>query len=232
MHSVKLLILFTIWTISIAAVSFLVLPFKGEVLGLSIALVYLILIYVLLDKWVLLFLMGREAKRGDANLDALNNLSYSFGLRNLKLYYSRKRLGNIVTLDWRGQPILIVEDFYSQQKIEKRVLEDAIEQFSKKQVKRSSWLAYVMAMYNMPLVLLEKLFKRSNIFSLLFSVWTSPFFLLIDNYGHKNGVKLEPPYELRIGGDFDLFTTLSVKILGVYKTEERDLVSVIFSKEV
>lgn len=230
-HSVKFLILFTIWLLTIASFSFLLLPYKGEVVGLSIALVYLIMVFYLFDKWILLFFMAKESQRGDENSKLLSNLAYVHNIKGAKIFYSRKEIGNIVALDWKGQKILILEDRYKDNKLGHHIIEEALGYFKTGKVRANTRLAFIFAIYNAPLILLEKYLGGFKLFGLLVAVYLSPFQIITDNHVLKNQLREEPSLRKDGRPEMDVFTEVILKILGIYKVKNNDLISMVLNKE-
>lgn len=231
MQSVKFLILFTLWTVTIAAFSFLILPFRGEVVGLSIAFVYLLTTCLLLDKWVLLFFLATPLKRSDKFLDIFESISYTHNVRDINFYYSRLALKNIIAIEWFGRKIIIIgQDCRRSANLEEYIIH-SLASFRNGNVRKNRSLAFIFTLYNLPIVVLEKLFGRLRITHLFISMWITPFNLLCE-VNEKSKIEMDPiiqnaPAELELTS----FSLMLVRILGIYKNESHDLVSMIFRKE-
>ncbi len=231
MQSVKFLILFTLWAVTIAAFSFLILPFRGEVVGLSIAFIYLLTTCLLLDKWVLLFFLAAPLKRSDKFLDNFESISYTHNVREISFYYSRLALKNIVAIQWFGRKIIIIgQDCRNSSNLEDYIIH-TLAGFRNGTVKRNRNLAFIFTLYNLPVVLLEKMLGRLRITHLIISMWITPFNLLCES-NEKTKLEMDPiiqnaPAELELNS----FSLMLVRILGIYKNESHDLVSMIFRKE-
>jgi hypothetical protein len=231
LQSVKVLILFSLWLVIIAAFSFLLMPFRGEVVGLSIAFIYFLTTCLLLDKWFLLFFLATPLKRSDKLLDSFESISYTHNVRDISFYYSRLPLKNIIALQWFGRKIVIIgQDCRTSANLENYIIQ-SLSGFRDKSVKRSRNLAFIFTLYSLPIIILEKLFGKLRITHLIISMWITPFSLLCES-NEKNKIKMDPIIQ-NSPGELELatFPLMLVRILGVYKNESHDLVSMIFRKE-
>tara|TARA_Y100000590_G_scaffold469529_1_gene657836 strand:- start:276551 stop:277252 length:702 start_codon:yes stop_codon:yes gene_type:complete len=230
-QSVKLLILFGLWLYAVASISFLVFPIRGELVGITIAVVYLVLIYTFIDKWILLFLLAVPAKRGDKLLEKLSNLSYGHNQNGLALFYSRVGIKNVICFEWRGKKIVIIDKDLNNTSNVENSFRQVITMFKDKTAKKNSRLMYLYSVYNLPVLVLERYFGQFWVFSLIVGIWTTPFRLIIDSILNK---KLDQPEYSHNGQELpvvDIFTSEIIRVLGIYKCQETDLVSVIFNKE-
>jgi hypothetical protein len=230
-QSVKILILFSMWAVIIAAFSFLILPFRGEVVGLSIAFIYLLTTCLLLDKWVLLFFLAAPLKKSDKFLDIFESFSYTHNVREVNFYYSRLALKNIVAIEWFGRKIIIIgQDCRKSANLEGYIIHSLVA-FRNGNVKRNRNLAFIFSLYNLPIILIEKLFGRLRFTHMIISMWVTPFNLLCEA-NETVKIDMDPiiqnaPAELELSS----FSLMLVRILGIYKNESHDLVSIIFRKE-
>ncbi len=214
-----------------ASISFLIFPVKGELVGITIALVYLLLIYSFIDKWILLFLLAVPAKRGDKLLERLSNLSYGHNQHGLTLCYSRVGLKNVICFEWRGKKFVIIDKSFKDTNHVDEAFRHVISMFKDKTAKKNSRLMYLYSIYNLPLVIIEKSLGRTWFFSLLVGIWGTPFRLLIESVVKTKIDQHEHSYYNSDIPALDTFTCELVRILGIYKIQETDLVSVIFNKE-
>jgi len=230
-QSVKLLILFGLWLYAVASISFLVFPIRGELVGITIAVVYLLLIYTFIDKWILLFLLAVPAKRGDKLLEKLSNLSYGHNQNGLTLFYSRIGIQNVICFEWRGKKIVIIDKSLKDSRNVDNSFRQVITMFKNNLAKKNSRLMYVYSVYNLPVLVLEKYLGKFWILSLAIGIWTTPFRLIIDSVIKT---KLDQPEFSQNNQELpriDTFTSEAIRVLGIYKSQETDLVSVIFNKE-
>lgn len=213
-----------------ASFFFLVFPFRGEVLGLSIAFVYLLIIFLFMDKWLLLFFFAFPAKRGDKLLEKFQNKAYGYSVRDVKFYYSRIPIDNVIALQWVGRKIIIVDSALRNSPNAEAFLDDVLESFRTKEISKNSVMVFVFTVYNLPLVILEKFFGRFKIYGLLSALWLTPFKLLLEGLENKKRKKLNPDCDATDNSELDTYTVLLSRITSIYQSPGSDLVSMIFDR--
>lgn len=73
-----------------AAIGFCILPFGGEIIGLLIALIYLIVVYFLGDKILLSLICAKVLPEENQYVSIVMNLTCRFGMSNVHVYTSKK----------------------------------------------------------------------------------------------------------------------------------------------
>lgn len=214
-----------------ASFFFLVFPFRGEILGLTIAVIYIALICLLMDKWLLLFFFAVPATRGDSLYEKFQNKAYGYNVRDVGFYYSRLSFDNVIALQWAGRKILIFDNALKNSPYAEEILDDVLSSFKSGEVKRSTGVIFLFAVYNLPLVVLEKLFGRVKLYGLLSSLWLTPFKLMFESYELKKKKKAFVSHDINMGSELDTFTSLLARITGIYKTTGSDLMSMIFNRD-